>query len=61
MESFTYVDEATITLSVELVVRSHVHAVIAVQRMLASPDIVICSDDDWELVDGLGKISLTQC
>lgn len=55
MGSFTHVDEATITLSVELVVRSHVHAVVAAERTLASPNIVIHNDDGCRFIDALSR------
>lgn len=54
MGIFTHVDEATLTLGVELVVRSHVHAVVAAQRTLVSPDIMV-GDDDCRVIDALGQ------
>lgn len=55
MGIFTHVDEATVALGVELVVRSHVHAVVAAQGTLASLDIMLENADDCRFIDALGK------
>lgn len=55
LRNITHVDEATVTLSVELVVRSHVHAVVAAQRTLAPSDTVVDNDNDDRLGDALDK------